>query len=447
MFTYPKSLFTFLVVFFLGLIRVNGQPITTSFLKYRIEPGTSGTAIPIFLPTTTFEPLTGFYAPQITPSGKLAYVGNFTSGQYLIQADTNSTLEKVWRGTSARFKGLASYADGSYIVGGTTNAYGAGGDDFFLMRMDSSGSVLWFKTYGTTAREVMQRMTKTQDGGVACLGRWDGNLVMLRVDSLGNKIWMKSMTIAPGSYSNDVGDMIQTEDGGFVFTSQNENPPDRGCKLVKLDVNGNLLWQHQSSLFEDESWPTYTTTQEFTISGVAELPGGNLIVGADHFYYYEGPIGTPAISSIGPALYKARPSGAITSTRIQIPWSAWMLHGWTFTSNGQYIGNGKVVFAVEEHSGTIPGQYFFLLETDTSLSYIKMKSIGSSPPLSGMPMDVGDIGKASDGAFYLTRKAYSSGHFVEKVNLFGPSCTSGFFPVSPDLLAGGGTYSPPHCLR
>ena len=61
-------------------------------------------------------------------------------------------------------------ADGGYVVGGTTNSFGEGGDDFWIIKLSAAGDIEWEKTFGTSSEEVSHALRQTSDGGYIAAG-------------------------------------------------------------------------------------------------------------------------------------------------------------------------------------------------------------------------------------------------------------------------------------
>lgn len=64
-------------------------------------------------------------------------------------------------------------ADGGYIITGYTNTPPSVGEDVFLLRLDSNGDSLWFRTYGTDSIDVGELVFPV-DGGFLMIGRSQG---------------------------------------------------------------------------------------------------------------------------------------------------------------------------------------------------------------------------------------------------------------------------------
>ena len=87
-------------------------------------------------------------------------------------------------------------SDGGYAFAGSTNALN-GDLDFLLVRTDSSGNMLWTKTYGGTSYDAAYSVVLTGDGGFALAGYTEslgGNpdFLLVRTDSSGNMLWTKT---------------------------------------------------------------------------------------------------------------------------------------------------------------------------------------------------------------------------------------------------------------
>ncbi|MBI5057639.1 MAG: hypothetical protein HZB61_13575 [Nitrospirae bacterium] len=59
---------------------------------------------------------------------------------------------------------------GDYIVSGITYSFSEGSSDIWLLKLNSSGDIIWQKTYGGTERDVATSMQYTQDGELVIAG-------------------------------------------------------------------------------------------------------------------------------------------------------------------------------------------------------------------------------------------------------------------------------------
>ncbi len=114
---------------------------------------------------------------------------------YLVKTDAAGNLiwQKALGGTSSdEASAVAQTADGGYIVAGFTDSYGAGNFDAYLVKTDASGNKLWQKTYGGSQDDGANSLALGNDGGFILAGWTDsyGNggddLYLLKIDSLGN---------------------------------------------------------------------------------------------------------------------------------------------------------------------------------------------------------------------------------------------------------------------
>jgi hypothetical protein len=60
--------------------------------------------------------------------------------------------------------------DGGYIVAGITHSFGLGEADIWILKLDAKGKIEWQKTFGGYAREEASSIVPTYDGGYAVAG-------------------------------------------------------------------------------------------------------------------------------------------------------------------------------------------------------------------------------------------------------------------------------------
>ena len=135
-----------------------------------------------------------------------------------------------------------------FLIAGHTKSFGNGNDtyDFYLIRTDEMGNILWTKTYGGAQDEVLLSCSQTHDGGFILSGytkTWaqgisDGYIV--RVDKNGDTLWTKNIG---GLTTDQFACGIPTNDQGFVFTGfSSVYMMGDQMYIVKTDHNGDTLW-------------------------------------------------------------------------------------------------------------------------------------------------------------------------------------------------------------
>ena len=83
----------------------------------------------------------------------------------------SATWAKTYGGTGDDYAdSIQQTSDGGYIVAGRTESYGAGNSDFWILKLETDGTVDWQKTYGGTGNDYPDSIQQTSDGGYIVAG-------------------------------------------------------------------------------------------------------------------------------------------------------------------------------------------------------------------------------------------------------------------------------------
>ncbi|MBW2000208.1 MAG: hypothetical protein JRJ29_19900, partial [Deltaproteobacteria bacterium] len=124
--------------------------------------------------------------------------------------------------------------DGGYIVVGHTDSYGAGNDDFWLVKVDPDGNLEWDKTFGGNLDDMAHSVQQTTDGGYIAVGytysygagQTDFYIIKLNPEQI--------IDTAPPSLIVDFS-ASDGEDGQSTLTWTNPNEPAGTVVVVRRD--------------------------------------------------------------------------------------------------------------------------------------------------------------------------------------------------------------------
>lgn len=210
------------------------------------------------------------YSLVQTSDGGYALAGWTTSGDesydfWLVKTDAQGNME--WNQTYGgadyeAARSLVETSDGGYAMAGETRVVGTGGSDFWLVRTDESGNMLWNQTYGGSGHDVAYSLIQTSDGGFAMGGELQYNFWLVKTDSQGNMEWNQTYSGGGRSSHNKACSLIESSDGGYVLAGTTDSAYGDGLLLVKTNELGDVKW---NQTYGGEGgmgiWATYSVVE------------------------------------------------------------------------------------------------------------------------------------------------------------------------------------------
>jgi len=202
------------------------------------------------------------YSVQQTTDGGYVVAGetySFGAGSndfYLVK--TNGEGDTLWTRTygginDEKARSVQETGDGGYIVAGCTGSFGAGGFDFYLVKTNSLGDTLWTRTYGGSREDKAHSVRQTTDGGYIVAGETYSfgqgtpncpNFYIVKTNPLGDTLWTRAFE--GSTYDDEAYSVQQTADGGYVVAGYTNSFGAGGWDfyLVKTNYQGFTHWGH-----------------------------------------------------------------------------------------------------------------------------------------------------------------------------------------------------------
>jgi hypothetical protein len=91
-------------------------------------------------------------------------------------------------------------SDGGYVIAGGTASFGGGSADFYVVKLDSSGKVIWTKTIGGRSLDAANSIIQSSDGGYVVaggtlsFGAGGSDFYVVKMDANGNVCFSQNIT-------------------------------------------------------------------------------------------------------------------------------------------------------------------------------------------------------------------------------------------------------------
>jgi uncharacterized repeat protein (TIGR01451 family) len=181
---------------------------------------------------------------------------------------------------------IVQTSDGGYIAVGSTASYdgditsthsaaGKLADDAFVVKLSSTGQVMWSKCYGGNSVDEFKKIISTSDGGFLCVGSTrsgDGDVVgfhaaittgakdvwVVKIDAAGTMQWNKAY--GAGSMDQAV-DVVATTDGNYIIGAEGVGYGQGDIStwygggdawLIKISPTGDIIWEKTYGGSQDE---------------------------------------------------------------------------------------------------------------------------------------------------------------------------------------------------
>jgi gliding motility-associated-like protein len=191
---------------------------------------------------------------------------------------------------------LVETNDGGFVATGYTDGYGSGNDEVIVMKINSSGNLVFAKTYGAAgSNDRGAGVLEMADGDLMIAGATQGalavsnnDIMLLRLNNVGDVQWMKTYdaTNALGGPNEFVGSLSFASDGNLILTGTIDNAITNGNDILlwKTDTAGNadtcsglgtLIPTNRTPITTDITATVSTSNLSYSSLSISPLNTGN----------------------------------------------------------------------------------------------------------------------------------------------------------------------------
>ena len=167
--------------------------------------------------------------------------------------NTKATFEMRYGGRYAEEGNALLVLDDGFLLVGTTESFGSGQKDVYVVKVDKLGNKLWSKTYGGGADDVAEAVMPIDDGFMLTGSTWSMSgegqrLYVLRISDKGDLRWEN------GYYAKKrdryLGkSLVKVNDDHVMVAGSEEHIKyfngDTFCYLTAVNINGQQKWEQR----------------------------------------------------------------------------------------------------------------------------------------------------------------------------------------------------------
>ncbi len=172
--------------------------------------------------------------------------------------------KKIWDKTIGgsgedQLSNVIAISEGVYLLFGTSNSDASGdksedskgGTDYWIVKLDQKGNIYWNKTFGGSGIDKADRIISTADGGYLLAGsssydisedksedsNGESDYWIVKIDQNGNKLWDKTFG---GNDDDRLSTALSTSDGGYLLggtsnsDASGDKSEDRRCNQYAM---------------------------------------------------------------------------------------------------------------------------------------------------------------------------------------------------------------------
>ncbi len=240
-----------------------------------------------------------------------------TTDYYIIKLDASGDI--IWQQTIGgidddELRSVKQTTDGGYLIAGysesilsgdkTENNFGGiGGNDYWVMKLDASGNILWQNTIGGTLSDLLYTALINVDGdfilgGISMSGISGDKLTdnmgiydywLVKIDAFGNVIWEKTIG---GSNNDYLHTIVESNDGNYFLGGYS----DSGASGYKTEDNIGSYTDAWLVKLQMESCAVPTTIETNAITQTKTTVFWDMNVWASNYQIYYRALGAPVWS-------------------------------------------------------------------------------------------------------------------------------------------------------
>ena len=159
----------------------------------------------------------------------------------------NATFTKVFNNDSNDVaKSGFQASNGDYFLLSSTTSSGQGGTDIQVTKTTGLGDVIWSYTYGTSADDIGVKIKPSNDGGALIAG-YSGGFIstgdeafIMKINTSGTLLWLNGFGLDSNSQAMDV---VQTTGGAIYVTGYMEMDSfGYNTFIARMDGSGSVSW-------------------------------------------------------------------------------------------------------------------------------------------------------------------------------------------------------------